>query len=140
MSVFGDETHHLMICGRDNFHDVQPGVLQDGIEGDKSSTIENCTLRVIGFAWIDNIMSPREVVEAQLNPNNIRSKFSKLKGMNPICFITDICKRFAELPGSTKIRLTLKSLIPSVRIKASRCGSNIQMGPTRGNRITPSIG
>ena len=81
-----------------------------------------------------------EVVEASLNPDNIRPGFSKLGGMNPICLITDTCKRSAELPRSTKIRLTSKSPIPSVRIRASRCGYNTQTGSTRGKRITSSIG
>lgn len=110
------------------------------LKGDKSSTIENCTLRVTRSAWIDSTMSAREIVEVLLNPNNIRFGFSRLESMNPICFITDICKRFAKLLGSTKILLMSKSLIPSVSIRVSRCGCNIRMGSTRGKRITPSIG
>ena len=46
LSIFGDETHHLMICGRDSFHAMQPSAPQDGVKGNKSSTTENCTLRV----------------------------------------------------------------------------------------------
>ena len=92
-----------------------------------------------GLAWIGNTMSPRDVVEAPLNPDNIRLGFSRFKGVYPICFITDTCKRFAELPGSTKIHLTSKSLIPNVRIRASRCGCNIWLGSIEGKVITPSI-
>ena len=69
------------------------------LKRDKSSTTENCTLRVTGSTWIDNTMSLREVVEAPLNPNNIRPEFSRMEGMNPIFFINDICKRSAKLPG-----------------------------------------
>lgn len=68
------------------------------LKGDKSSTTKNCTLRVTGSTWIDNTMSLREVVEAPLNPNNIRPEFSRIEGMNPICLINDICKRSVELP------------------------------------------
>ena len=110
------------------------------LKGDKSSTIKNCTLRVIGPTWIGSTISSMEVVEASLNPNNIRPRFSRLEGMNPICLITDTCKRFAKLPGSTKIRLTSKPSIPSVKIRASRCGCNTRTGSTGGKRITPSIG
>ena len=46
------------------------------LKGDKYSTIENHTLRTIGPAWTGNMMSPREVVDAPLNPNNIRPGFS----------------------------------------------------------------
>ena len=81
-----------------------------------------------------------EVVEAPLNPDNIRPGFSRLGGMNPICLITDTYKRSADLPRSTKIHLMSKSLIPSVRIRASRCGYNTRTGSTRGKRITSSIG
>ena len=109
------------------------------LKGDRSSTTENCTLRMTGLAWIDNTKSPREVVEAPLNPDNIRLGFYRLEGMNPICLITDTCKRSAELLGSTKIHLTLKSQIPSVRIRAFRCGCGIWVGSTRGKRITPFI-
>ena len=105
----------------------------------RSSTTENCTLRVTGLAWIGNTMSPRDVVEAPLNPDNIRLGFSRFNGVYPICLITDTCKRFAELPGSTKIHLTSKSLIPNVRIRASRCGCNIRLGSIGGKVITLSI-
>ena len=109
------------------------------LNGDRSSTAENCTLRVIEPTWIGNTMSPKDIVEAPLNPDNIRLGFSRFKGVYPICFITDTCKRFAELPGSTKIHLTSKSLIPNVRIRASRCGCNIWLGSIEGKVITPSI-
>ena len=110
------------------------------LNGDRSSTAENCTLRVIEPTWIGNTMSPKDIVEAPLNPNNIRLGFSRFEGVNPICLITDICKRSAELLESTKIRLTSKSLIPNVKIRASQCGCNILLGSTRGKVITPSIG
>ena len=89
------------------------------LNGDRSSTIENCTFRVTGSAWTGNTMLPRDVVEAPLNPDNIRPGFSIFKGENPICLITDTCKRSVELLGSTKIRLTSKSLMPNVKIRAS---------------------
>ena len=110
------------------------------LKGDKSSTTKNCLLRVIGLAWIGSAISPMNIVEAPLNPDNIRPEFSKLEGMNPICFITDTCKSSVELPGSTIIHLTLKSPIPSVRIWACRCGYNTWTGSTGGKMITPSIG
>lgn len=110
------------------------------LEEDKSSTTVNCTLRVTGPTWIGSTTSLREVVEAQLNLNKIHHEFSKLEGTSPIYLITDICKRSAELQGSTKIRLTSKSQIPRDRIRASRCGCNIRTGSTRGKMIVPSIG
>ena len=110
------------------------------LNGDRSFTIENCTLRITGPTWTGNTMSPRDVVEAPLNPDNICPRFSRLEGENPICLITDTCNRLIELPGSTKICLTSKSLIPNIRIKASLCGCNIRLGSTEGKVITPSIG
>lgn len=106
----------------------------------RSSTTENYTFRVTGLAWTSNTMSPKDVVEAPLKPDNIRLGFSRVDGENPICLITDTCKRSVELPKSTKIRLTSKSLIPNVRMRASRCGCNIRLESTGGNVITPSIG
>lgn len=73
-----------------------------------------------GSAWIDSIMSPSDVVEAPLNSYSILPGFSRLEGMNIICLTTDTCKRFSELPGSTRILLTSKSLIPNVRMRTSR--------------------
>ncbi|KAL6319765.1 hypothetical protein AAG906_036823 [Vitis piasezkii] len=58
---------------------------------------------------------------------------------SPIYLITDACKRSTELPGSTKIRLMLKSPIPRDRIRALRYGCNIRVGSTRGKMIVPSI-
>ena len=110
------------------------------LNGDRSSTTENCTFRVTGPAWTSNTMSPKDVVEAPLKPDNIRPGFSRVDVENPICLITDTCKRSAELPKSTNIRLTTKSLIPNVRMRASRCGCNIRLESTGGKMITPSIG
>ena len=110
------------------------------LKGDRSSTTENCKLRMIGPIWIGNTTSPRELVKAPLNPDNIRLGFSRLEGMNPICLITDTCKRSTELLRSTKIRLTSKSQILNIRIRASWCGCSIRVGSTRGKRITPFIG
>ena len=76
------------------------------LNGDKSSMTENFTFKVAGSAWKGNTMSPRDIVEAPLNPDNIRLGFSRFEDENPICLITDTCKRLIELPGSTKIRLT----------------------------------
>ena len=115
---------------------VRPNI---ALNGDKSSTTKNYIFKVIGPAQTSSMMSPKDVVETPLNPNNICLRFSIFKGENPICLITDTCKRSAELPGSTKIRLTSKSLIPNVRIKASRCGCNIRLESTRGKVIAPSI-
>lgn len=60
----------------------------------------------------------QRIVEASLNLDNISLGFSRFKGENPICLITDACKRSDELPGSTNIHLTSKSLTPNVRIRA----------------------
>lgn len=110
------------------------------LKGDKSSTTENYTLRVTGSAWIGSTMSLMDVVEAPLNLDSIRPRFSRLEGTNPICLITDTCKRSVELPGSTIIHLMSKLPIPSVRIRASRCGCNTRVGSIGGKGIIPSIG
>ena len=110
------------------------------LKGDKSSITGNCTLRVIGPTWIGSTTSPREVVEAPLNPDKTRLRFSRLEGTSPICLTTDTCKRSAELLGLTKIRLTSKSPIPRDRIRASWCGCNIHMGYIGGKMIVSSIG
>lgn len=109
------------------------------LNGDRSFTIENCTFRATKPAWTGNTMLPRDVVEAPLKPNNIRPRFSRVNGENPICLITDTCKRSTELLGSTKIRLTSKLLIPNVRMRASQCGCNMRLKSTEGKVITPSI-
>ena len=92
------------------------------LKGDKSSTIENCTFWVTRPAWMGNMTFPKEVVDAPLNPDNIRLRFSRVDGEKPICLYADICKRSAKLPGLIKTLLSSKSLIPSVRIRASLCG------------------
>ena len=107
---------------------------------DKSSTIKNCMFRITGPSWTGNTTSARDVVETPLNPNSIRLRFSKAGNGNPICLNADICNRLAELPGSTKIRLTLKSLIPRVRTKTSSWDYNTQLESIGGKVITPSIG
>ena len=84
-------------------------------------------------------MSPRDVVEAQLNPDSIRSGFSRADDGNPICLNVDICNRSVELSRSTKICLTSKSLIPSIRMRASSCGCNTQLGSTGEKVMTSSI-
>ena len=110
------------------------------LKGDKSSTTENCTLKVTGPTWTGSTASPREVVKAPLNLDRTHLGFSRLEGTSPICLTTDTCKSSTELPGSAKIHLTSKSPIPRDRIKASRCGCNIRMGSTGGKMIVPSIG
>ena len=109
------------------------------LKGDKSSTTENCTLRMIEPAWTGSTTSPRDVVAAPLNPDKIHPRLSRLEGSSPICLITDAYKRLVELPGSTKIRLTSKYPIPRDRIRTSQCGCNIRMGSTRGKMIVLSI-
>lgn len=47
---------------------------------DRSFTIENLTLRVVGSAWTGRTISPREIVVAPLNSDKIRPKFSKIDG------------------------------------------------------------
>ena len=89
------------------------------LNGDKFSTIENCTFKIIDPAWMGSTISPREMVEAPLNSDSIRPRFSKADGVNPIYLNANIRNKLAELPGSTKIRLTSKSLIPSVRMRTS---------------------
>ena len=71
------------------------------LNGDRSSTIENCTFKVIGLTWAGNTMLPRDVIEAPLNPDNIRPGFSIFESENTICLITDTCKRLVELLRST---------------------------------------
>ena len=110
------------------------------LKWDKSSTIENCIFWTIDPTWTSSMTSPREVVEAPLKPDSIRSGFSKADDKNPIYLNADSCNRLVELLWSTKIRLTSKSLIPNVRMRASSCGCNIRLGSTRGKVITPSIG
>lgn len=89
------------------------------LKGDKSFTIENCTLKTIGLTWTSITTSPREVVDASLNPDSIRPRFSKADSENLICLNADICNRSVELSRSTKIRLTSNSLIPNVRMRTS---------------------
>ena len=60
---------------------------------DRSSIIENYMFKVIGTTWTGNTMSPRDVIEVLLNPNNIRLGFSRFEGENPICLIINTCKR-----------------------------------------------
>lgn len=91
-----------------------------------------------GPALIGNMTSPREVVDAPLNSNNIYPGFSKVDGGSPICLYVDICKRSTELPGSIRTLLTLKSLIPSVKIKASSCGYSTWFGSIGEKVIIPS--
>ena len=110
------------------------------LKGDKSSTIENCTFWITSTTWMGSTTSPRKVVKALLNPDSIRPGFSKAVGRNPICLNVDIYNRSVELPGSTKIRLTSKSLILKVRIRASSWGCSTRLGSTGGKVITPSIG
>ena len=89
------------------------------LNGDRFSTTENCTFRITGPTWTGNTISPREVVEALLNPDSIHTGFSKADGGNSICLNADIYNRSVKLSGSTKICLTSRSLIPSVRMRAS---------------------
>lgn len=110
------------------------------LKGDRSSTTENFIFRVTGSAWMGNMMSPSDVVEASLNLDNIRLGFSRLEGKNPICLITNACKRSVELLRSTKIHLTSKSLTLNVRIRAFRCGCTIWWESTEGKVIVSSIG
>ena len=110
------------------------------LKGDKSSTTENCTLMMIGPAWTGSTTSLRDVVAAPLNPDKIRPGFSRPDSSSPVCLITDAYKRSAELPGSTRIRLTSKSQILRDRMRASQCGCNIRVGSTEGKMIVPSIG
>ena len=110
------------------------------LKGDKSSTTENCTFWITGPTWTSSTTCPREVVEASLNPDSIHPGFSRADDGNTICFYADICNKSTELPGSTKIRLTLKSLIPRVRTKTSSWDYNTQLESIGGKVITPSIG
>ena len=121
-----------MLCNQ-----VHPNM---ALNWDRSSTTKNCTLRVIGLTWTGNTMSPKDVVEAPFYPDSIRPGFSRLDGTNPICLITDSYKRSVELPGSIRIRLTSKSMTPSVMIRASWCSCSIWLGSIGGKVITPSIG
>ena len=53
-----------------------------------------------------NMMSPKEMVEAPLNIDSIRTGFYKVDGGNPIYLNADTCNKSAELSGSTRIHLT----------------------------------
>ena len=108
------------------------------LKGDKYCTTENCTLRVTGPAWTDSTISPKEVVDASLNPDKIRPGFLRPVRLRPIWLMTDACTRSIELPGSTRMRLTSKS--PISRDRASRCGCNIRVGSTGGKMIVPFMG
>ena len=110
------------------------------LNGDKSCTTENCTLRVTGSAWTGSTISPNEVVDAPLNPDKVRPGFSRPVRLRPMWLMTDACTRSAELLGSTRMRLTLKSPISRDRMRASRCGCNIRVGSTGGKMIVPSMG
>ena len=110
------------------------------LKGDKSCTTENCTLRVTGPAWTGSTISPKEVVDAPLNPDKIRLGFSRPVRLCPMWLMTDACTRSAELPGSTRMRLTLKSPISRDRMRVSRCGCNIRVGSTGGKMIIPCMG
>ncbi|WJZ81031.1 hypothetical protein VitviT2T_000894 [Vitis vinifera] len=110
------------------------------LKGNKSCTTENCTLRVTGPAWTSSTISPKEVVDASLNPDKIRPGFSRPVRLRPMWLMTDACIRSVELPGSTSMCLTSKSPISKDRMKASRYGCNIRVGSTGGKMIVPSIG
>ena len=110
------------------------------LKGDKSFTNENCTFWVIGPVWTSNTMSPRKVIDAPLNPDSICPRFSRADGGSPIFLYVDICKRSTELARSIKILLTSKSLILSVRIRASSCGWSTRLGSIGGKVIIPSTG
>ena len=99
------------------------------LNGDRSSTTENCTFRITGPTWTGRMISPRDVVEVPLNPDSIHPGFSKVDGGNPIYLNVDICNRSAELPGSTKIRLTSKSSIPTVRMRRLDVAVTPDWGP-----------
>ena len=110
------------------------------LKWDKSSTTENYTFWITSLAWTSSTTSPREVVKAPLNLDSIRPGFSRVDGGNPICLNADIYNKSTKLPRSTKIRLTSKSVIPNVRIRASSWCCSTQLGSTRGNVIIPSMG
>ena len=110
------------------------------LKGDKSYTTENCTLRVTRPAWTGSTMSPKEVVDDPLNPDKIRPGFSRFVRLCPMWLTTNACTRSAELPGSTRMRLTSKSPISRDRMRASRCGCSVRVGSTGGKMIVPSMG
>ncbi|KAL6318204.1 hypothetical protein AAG906_035709 [Vitis piasezkii] len=85
-------------------------------------------------------MSPKDVVDDPLNPDKIRPGFSRPTRLCPMWPTTDACTRSAELPGSTKIRLTSNSPISKERMRASRCGCSVRVGSTGGKTIVPSMG
>ena len=110
------------------------------LKGDKSCTTENCTLRVTRPAWTNSTISPNEVVDAPLNPDKIRPRFSRPVRMCPMWLMTDACTRSTKLPGSTRMCLTLKFSISRDKMRASQCGCNIRVGSTDGKMIVPSMG
>ena len=108
------------------------------LKGDKSSTIENHMFWVIGPAYTGNTTSPKEFVEAPLNPDSIHLGFSRVDGRSPICLYANIYKRLVELPGLIKTLLTSNPLIPSIRIRASLYGCRTQLGFIGGKVVIPS--
>ena len=110
------------------------------LKWDKSSTTENCTFWITGLTWTSSTTSSREVVEALLNPNSIHPGFSRADDENLICLYADICNKSTELPRSTKICLTSKSLIPSVRIRASSWDYNTRLESTGGRSLPHLLG
>lgn len=110
------------------------------LKRDKSSTTENCTFWTTILAWTGNTMSPREVVKAPLKPDSTRLGFSRANNKNPIYLNAKIYNRLAELPKSTKIRLTSKSLIPGVRMRTSSYDYNTRLGSIGEKVIIPFIG
>ena len=52
------------------------------LKRDQSSTIENCTFKVIGPAWTGNTTFPREAVVVPLNLDSIHLGFSRVDSGN----------------------------------------------------------
>ena len=50
LPILGDEADHLMVCGWNGFHTVQPRASQMALKGDKFSTTKNRTFRMTGPA------------------------------------------------------------------------------------------
>ena len=106
----------------------------------KGDTTENYTLRVTGSAWTGSTMSPKDVVDNPLNPDRICPGFSRPVRLCPMWLTTNACTRSAELPGSTKMRLTSKSTTSRDKMRVSRCGCSVRVGSTSGKMIVPSMG
>lgn len=107
--------------------------------GNRSSTIENLTLKVARSTWTGSITSLKDVVATLLNPGRTRLRFFKADGGYLICLLADIYNKSAKQPKSTRILRTSNPLSPNVSTKASLCKRITRLGLIGRNVIGPLI-